>query len=99
MLNPNALHNMPLDVHAKDVSSVSADLVSIISQLDATGLTATTNLHLCFYDNGIARSLSRGDRLIDSVSFVTRAYRDVKASKVLLALVFEQVHLFSPLVD
>jgi hypothetical protein len=92
MFNPKALYHVTLDVHAKDVSGMSANLVSIIGQFDATSLTATTNLHLCFHDDGIARSLSRGDRLIDSVSFVTRAYRDVKASKVLLALVFEQVH-------
>ena len=91
-LDPHALDLVTLDVHADDVARMSANFVFVIRELDAACLAATTNLHLRLHDNRIPDSLSDGYRLIDGVRHVAGRYRDTERRKVLLALVFEEVH-------
>jgi hypothetical protein len=98
VLDPQSLDDVALDVHPEDVPGVESDLVGIVGELDATGLAASSHLDLGLDDDRVAGGLGGRDRLVDGVGLVARAHRDVEAGEVLLALVFEQIHVFSPLV-
>ena len=92
VLYPHALDDMALDVHAQDVSGMSAHFVSIVCQLDAACFAASTNLYLCLHNNWISSCICCGNCLINSDSNVALRHGDVVASEVLLALIFKKVH-------
>ena len=83
---------MTLNVHAQNVVGVETSFFSVVSQLDAAGLAASTNLNLGFHNNGITRCIGHFDCFINSVGCTTWAHRNVETGEVLLALIFEQVH-------
>ena len=83
---------MTLDVHAQNVVGVEASFFSVVRQLDAASLAASTNLYLCFHNNGVTRCVGHFHCFINSVSSASRAHRDVETGEVLLALIFEQIH-------
>ena len=68
-----------------------AGLVLVCGELDAAGLAAAADQHLCLDDDGVS-DLRGGDGVLDGRDGV--AVRDVEAvsREELLALVFEQVH-------
>ena len=72
MLNPQAVHDVPLDVHAEDVAGVEADLIGVVGQLDAARLSTTTNFDLRLDDHGVASELRRGNRFVHCVSDAAR---------------------------
>jgi hypothetical protein len=84
---------MALDVHAEDVARVLADLGLVVGELDAARLAATTDLHLRLDDDGIPGLVGLLHRLVDGVGGPARAHRNVVTGEVLLALVFEEVHV------
>jgi hypothetical protein len=84
-----------LDVHTEDVSGVQSDLVSIVREFDATGLSATAHLHLRFDHYGVTRGLRGNNGLVNRGRYVAGTNRDSEAREVLLALVLEQVHVGS----
>ena len=61
-------------------------------ELDAAGLAAAADQHLCLDDDGVAELVRGGDGVLDGRDGA--AVRDVEsvAREKLLALVFEQVH-------
>ena len=92
MLDPHALDDVALDVHAEDVPGVGADLVGVVGELDAARLAAPADLHLRLDDDRVPGGLGGCDRLVDGVGDVAGADRDVEAGEVLLALVLEEIH-------
>ena len=54
LLDPDALDDVALDVHAEDVAGVLADLGLVVGELDAAGLAAAADLHLGLDDDGVA---------------------------------------------
>ena len=94
MLDPHALDDVALDVHAQDVAGVQSHLVGVVGELDATGLAAAADLHLRLDHDGVPRSLGGRDGFVDRVGDAARRHRDVVAGEVLLALILEQVHCF-----
>ncbi len=93
LLDPEALDDVALDVHAEDVAGVLAHLGLVVGELDAAGLAATTDLHLCLDHDGVAGLVGLLHRLVDGVSRATPADRDVITGEVLLALVLEEIHV------
>ena len=83
---------MTLNVHTQNVVGMKASFFSVVCQLDAASFAASTNLNLCFDNDGITRSVSNFHCFINSVGSAPWAHRDVETGEVLLALVFEQVH-------
>ena len=92
VLDPQAVHDVALDVEAEDVAGVQAHLVGVGGQLDAAGLPPPADLHLGLDDDRVAGLLGCGHRLIDGVGDAAGGHRDAVAGEVLLALVFEQIH-------
>ena len=54
LLDPDALDDVALDVHAEDVAGVLAHLGLVVGELDAAGLAAAADLHLGLDDHGVA---------------------------------------------
>ena len=52
------MHGVTLDIHTEDRTRLLARIISVLREFDATGLAATTDLHLCFDDYSTA-DLSR----------------------------------------
>ena len=65
VLDPDAAHDVALDVHAEDVAGVGAHLVGVGGQLDAARLAPAAHLHLGLDHDRVARLLGLGDRLVD----------------------------------
>ncbi len=89
VLDPDALDEVALDVHAEDVPGVLAHLRLVVGELDAARLPTTTDLHLRLDDDGVAGLVRLAHGVIDGVGGATRTHRDVVAGEVLLALVLE----------
>ena len=93
VLDPQPFDDVTFDVHAEDVAGMGSHLVGIVGELDAAGLAAPADLDLGLDDDGISGSLGLGYRLIDGEGDAARADRDAEAGEVLLALVFEEIHV------
>ena len=83
---------MTLDVETDDVAGVLADLIGIGGELDATGLSATTGVHLGLDDDGVAHCLGSGDGLVDGRHRTPVGHRDAELGEELFALIFEKIH-------
>ena len=90
--DPESLHHVALDVHPQDVAGMLADLSLVVGELDAAGLAASTHLDLGLHHDRVAGIVGCSNGLVDGVGGTARADRNVVASEVLLALVFEQIH-------
>ncbi len=93
VLDPDPLDDMALDVHAEDVAGVQAHLIGVVGELDPARLAAPTDLHLGLDHHRVPGRLGGGHRLVDRQGDVARTDRDVEAGEVLLALVFEEIHV------
>ncbi len=83
---------MSLDVEPEDVAGVGADLPGVGGQLDPTRLPATAHLDLRLDHYRVARRLGLGDRLLDRVGHPTLGDGYAEPGKVLLTLIFEEIH-------
>ena len=91
-LDPQALDDMALDVHAEDVPGMGAHLVGVVGELDPAGLATSADLDLGLDDDRISGGFRLGDGLVDGQGDAAWAHRDAIAGEVLLALVFEEIH-------
>ena len=66
VFNPDALHNMALDIHAQNVSRMQANFVCVVGQLDTASLAAAANLHLRLYNHRILRCLCLAHCFVNS---------------------------------
>jgi hypothetical protein len=80
------------DVHAQDVLSVGANLLSSLGELDAARFAAPADLHLRFDHHRVTSLVGLRDRRFDRIRNPTWRDGNAEAGKVLLALVLEQVH-------
>ena len=92
LLDPQAAHDVALDVEAEDVVGVRAGLVGVGGELDAAGLAPTAHVHLGLDHHRVAEPLGGGDGLVHGERHLTGRDRDAVAREELLALVFEEVH-------
>ena len=92
LLDPDHLHQVPLDVHAEDVLGVGARLVGVGRELDAAGLAAPAHLDLGLHDDGIADAVGHLHRLGHRGDGRAVGHGDAVAREQLLALVFEEIH-------
>ena len=93
VLDPDALHDMALDVHAEDVAGVQPNLVSVVGQLDPARLAPPADLHLGLDDDGVPGGIGGGHGFVHGVGGAAGGDRDAIAGEVLLALVLEQIHV------
>ena len=92
LLDPQLAHGEAADVHAEDRLGVGPRLVAVLRHLDAAGLAAPADLHLCLDDDRIADPVGHVERLVDGRGVPAAGHRDPVAGEELLALIFEKVH-------
>ena len=93
VLDPDAVHDMALDVHAEDVAGMQPNLVGVVGELDPARLAPPADLHLGLDDDGVLGGIGCGHGLVDGVGGAAGGDRDAIAGEVLLALVLEQIHV------
>src|SRR5579864_1086415 len=84
---------MTANIHTEDVPRMASYLLGVVGALDATALTAPTDLHLGFDHDWISHPIRSRHRLIHRVGDPTGRHWDAKAGEVLLALVLEEIHM------
>ncbi len=87
------MHDVTFYIETQDVAGVQSHFVDVVGQLHAAGLATTSDLDLSLDDDGIADAFGDLDGLIDGVGDVAGRHGDAVTREVLLALVFEQIHL------
>jgi len=87
-----SLHHVTLDVESQDVARVLSNLVHVTGEFDATGLTATADLHLRLDDDRIAHAFRDGNSLVNGVGDVAGRHGDAVAREVPLALILKEIH-------
>ena len=83
---------MAFDIHTQNVGGVCLHFGFATGQFDAASFSATSHLHLCFHHNRVTNTLGNCNGFIDRVCNIACRYGDAKLGKVLLALIFKEVH-------
>ena len=96
VLDPDALHDMTLDVEAEDVARVGARFVGVGGELHAAGLAATTDLDLRLHHDRVADAIGDGDGIVDRLRDLAVGDGNAVAGEQLLALVLEQIQRVLP---
>jgi hypothetical protein len=92
LLDPDAVNDVPADVHAEDVAGAGLGVVRALGELDPAGLPAAAGEHLRLHDDLAAELLRGRARLLRSGREPPLGDGDSEARKELLPLILVEIH-------